>query len=238
MLDRSWLCLGAAPLALVWASAAAGQTSQPSTVTEIVVRAQTRDVALVAVKPAIGASSYSFSKETILSLPGGDNASLSQVLLQAPGVAQDSFGQLHVRGEHNGLQYRLNGVILPEGLSVFSQALSPRLAQSVELITGALPAQYGLRTGGIVDIATQSGRYRNGGSVSLYGGSHGDFEPSFEASGSRGAFNYFVSGDYLTNDLGIESPDGRSDPLHDHTRRFQGFAYLEDAIDPSTRLSL
>ena len=47
------------------------------------------------------------------------------MILQAPGVAQDSFGQLHIRGEHNGLQYRLNGVILPEGLSVFSQALSP-----------------------------------------------------------------------------------------------------------------
>ena len=38
---------------------------------------------------------------------------------EMPGVAQDSFGQLHIRGEHNGLQYRLNGIILPEGISVF-----------------------------------------------------------------------------------------------------------------------
>ena len=90
-------------------------------------------------------------------LPGGENTPLNQVILQAPGVAQDSFGQLHIRGEHNGLQYRLNGVILPEGLSVFSQALSPRLAGNVELITGALPAEYGLRTAGIIDITTKSG---------------------------------------------------------------------------------
>ena len=48
-------------------------------------------------------------------------------------------------------------MILPEGLSVFSQALSPRLAGQVELITGALPAEYGLRTAGIIDITTKSG---------------------------------------------------------------------------------
>ena len=47
--------------------------------------------------------------------------------MQAPDAAQDSFGQFHIRGEHNGLQYRLNGIILPEGISVFGQTLDPRL---------------------------------------------------------------------------------------------------------------
>ena len=107
------------------------------------------------------------------------------MVLQAPGAVQDSFGQLHIRGEHNGLQFRLNGVILPEGLSVFSQALSPRLAGSVELITGALPAEYGLRTAGIIDITTKSG-LANGGEVSIYGGSHDEIEPSFELWRPRG----------------------------------------------------
>ena len=97
---------------------------------------------------------------------------LNSVILQTPGVAQDSFGQLHVRGEHNGLQYRLNGIILPEGISVFGQTLDPRLAESVRLITGALPAEYGLRTAGIIDIQTKSGVFDNGGVVSMYGGSH------------------------------------------------------------------
>ncbi len=163
---------------------------------------------------------------------------MNQVVLQMPGVAQDSYSQLHIRGEHNGLQYRLNGVILPEGLSVFSQALNPRLAGGVELITGALPAEYGLRTAGIIDITTKSGAYANGGEVSVYGGSHNDFEPSIEYGGSSGNLNYFVSGSFLANDLGIESPDGRSDPLHDFTQQYQGFAYLEDVIDPNSRVSL
>ena len=170
-------------------------------------------------------------------MPGGDNAALNQVVLQAPGVAQDSYGQLHIRGEHNGLQFRLNGVILPEGLSVFSQALNPRLADNVELITGALPAQYGLRTAGIVDITTQSGAAKNGGDVSLYGGSHGEIEPSFQYRGTSGNLNYYLSGSYLQNGLGIESPDGRSDPIHDNTQQFQGFAYLEYILDNDSRVS-
>ena len=74
-----------------------------------------------------------------------------------PGVAQDSFGQIHVRGEHANVQFRINGVELPEGLSVFGQALETRFARSVSLLTGALPAQYGFFTAGVLDIQTKTG---------------------------------------------------------------------------------
>jgi outer membrane receptor protein involved in Fe transport len=220
------------------ATSDAASASAPATSSEVVITAQRLDAARDSIEPSIGASTYSLSSEAIQALPQGENIQLNQVILQMPGVAQDSFGQLHIRDEHNALQYRLNGVILPEGLSVFSQTLSPRLAGNVELITGALPAEYGLRTGGIVDITTKSGAYANSGSVSVYGGSHEEIEPSVEYGGSSGNFSYFVSGSYLRNDLGIESPDGRSNPIHDRTDQFQGFAYLEDILDPNSRLSL
>jgi outer membrane receptor protein involved in Fe transport len=228
--------------AVAWPAAGVAQTASPAPApsgdtAELVVTAQRLNEARAAIEPQLGASTYTISSDAIKAMPGGDNTALNQVILQAPGVVQDSFGQLHVRGEHNGLQYRLNGVILPEGLSVFGQALNPRLADKVELITGALPAQYGLRTAGIVDITTKSGVFQSGGAVSLYGGSHQEFQPSFEVGGSAGALNYFVSGSFLTDALGIESPDGRSTPLHDRTRQFEGFAYVEDIIDPSTRVS-
>jgi outer membrane receptor for ferrienterochelin and colicins len=216
--------------------AAAGGASPDTAVSEVVVTAQRLNDARATIQPQTGASTYAISAQAIQAMPGGDNAALNQVVLQAPGVAQDSFGQLHIRGEHNGLQFRLNGVILPEGLSVFSQALNPRLAGNVELITGALPAQYGLRTAGIVDITTKS-QFDNTGSVSIYGGSHGEVEPSFEYGGNSGNFNYFVSGSYLQNGLGIESPDGRSDPLHDNTQQYQGFAYVEYVLDNDSRIS-
>ena len=98
--------------------------------------------------PNTGGSKYTFTQQAIQDLPQGNNTPLNQVILQAPGVAQDSYGQLHVRGDHANLQYRINGVQLPEGITGFGQVLSPRFAQSITLLTGALPAEYGLRTAG------------------------------------------------------------------------------------------
>jgi outer membrane receptor protein involved in Fe transport len=218
--------------------AASPPSASPPQVSEVVVTARRLNEARATIQPQLGASVYTITSKAIDALPGGANTGLNQVILQAPGVAQDSFGQLHVRGEHNGLQYRLDGVILPEGLSVFGQALNPRLADKVELITGALPAQYGLRTAGIVDIGTKSGEFTTGGSLSLYGGSHGEIEPSAEYSGSSGNLNYFFSASYLHDDLGVESPDKLSNPLHDTTDQLQAFAYVGDIIDPASRVSL
>ncbi len=210
---------------------AAAQTDPQAAVPTITVTAARLNEARIGIQTKIGASTYTITSKAINAQPGGDNNLLSQVIIQAPGVAQDSFGQLHVRGEHNGLQYRLNGIIIPEGISVFGQTLDPRLANSVDLITGALPAEYGLRTAGVIDVQTKAGTFTPGGHVGVYGGSHSDLQPSFDYGGSAGSFNYFVSGDYLTNTLGIESPDGRSSPDHDRTRQYHGFVYLQDIID-------
>jgi outer membrane receptor protein involved in Fe transport len=185
-----------------------------------------------------GASTYTFSSEAIQAAPGGDNVQLNQVMLQVPDAAQDSFGQLHIRGDHNGLQFRLNGVILPDGISFFGQTLPPRMISSLQLITGSLPAEYGLRSAGIIDLTTKGGALQPGGEVSVYGGSHNSVQPSFNYGGSSGANSYFVTGDYLQNDLGIESPDGSPDPLHDHTRQWHGFGYFEHLIDESNRVTL
>ena len=207
------------------------------TVSEVVVTARRLDAARQTVEPALGATTYSLSKQVIDILPGGENVALNQVILQAPGVVQDSFGQLHIRGDHADIQYRLNNVILPEGISVFGQTLSPRLAGNIDLITGALPAQYGLRTAGIVNITTKNG-FQNGGQVGIYGGSHEEMEPSAEYGGSWGSNSLFVSGSFLHTGLGIESPDGSSTPLHDKSNQLQLFGYFDHIISPSDRISL
>jgi outer membrane receptor for ferrienterochelin and colicins len=212
-------------------------TADAAPVDEIVVIAQHLNEARAGIQTQTGASTYVINEAAINAAPGGDNSLLNQVVMQAPDVAQDSFGQFHVRGEHNGLQYRLNGIILPEGISVFGQSLDPKLVSSLTLVTGALPAEYGLRTAGIIDLKTKSGVIDPGGSVSIYGGSHGTFQPSFNYGGTAGNLNYFVSGDFLRNDLGIESPDGTSNPDHDHTTQYHGFGYFEYILDAENRLS-
>jgi outer membrane receptor protein involved in Fe transport len=230
---RSILLCGAASAALLAVSTPV--FAQP--VESVTVTAEKLAAARNGIQTQTGASTYTITAKDIQSQPGGDNSQLNSVILQMPGVAQDSFGQLHVRGEHNGIQYRLNGVILPEGISVFGQTLDPRLAESVRLITGALPAEYGNRTAGIIDIQTKSGVFDNGGVVSMYGGSHSTLAPSIAYGGSSGHFNYFVSGDYTTNTLGVESPDGSTDPKHDRTQQYHGFMYLQDIVDNNSSVT-
>ena len=206
-------------------------------VSEIVVTAHRLDMALQSIEPALGATSYSLSRTFINDLPGGANSQLNQVVLQAPGVTQDGFGQLHIRGDHGNIQYRLNNVILPEGLQVFGQTLSPRLASNIELITGALPAQYGLRTAGIINITAKSGQ-ASGGEVGLYGGSHGVVTPTLEYGASSDASSAFVSATYTATNVGIESPDGSAVPLHDKSQQGQIFGYFDHILDPTSRVSL
>ena len=220
------------------ATAATNAASTPDALPDIVVTAQHLDEARSHIQTQTGASTYTIDAAAIAATPGGANTLLNQVVLQAPDVVQDSFGQFHVRGEHAGLQYRINGVILPEGIAVFGQTLDPRLISSISLVTGALPAEYGLRTAGIIDITTKSGVQAPGGFVSMYGGSHGEVQPSVAYGGGSGPFSYFVTGDFLRDDLGIESPDGSSNPIHDHTTQYHGFGYFEDILNDENRVAL
>jgi outer membrane receptor for ferrienterochelin and colicins len=234
---KAWL-LFALPAAASLASQPATAEVADSSLPTIVVTAQHLNEERSRIDNDTGASTYKFDSKAIESEPGGDNVQLNQVMLQLPDAAQDSFGQLHIRGDHNGLQFRLNGVILPDGISVFGQTLPPRLISSLKLITGSLPAEYGLRSAGIIDVSTKSGALEPGGEVSMYGGSHGTIEPSFNYGGSTGSNTYFVSGDFIRNNLGIESPDGRSNPIHDHTKQWHGFGYFEHIFGENDRVSL
>ncbi|KAF0105831.1 MAG: tonB dependent receptor [Rhodospirillaceae bacterium] len=189
------------------------------------------------IQPSLGATRYDFSKTAISNTPLGENATLNQVLLRAPGVVQDGFGQIHVRGDHGSLQYRLDGVQLPEGLALFSSILSPRFADQLSLITGALPAQYGLRTAGVVDITVKSGTTNPGGEASAMVGSYNWVQPALEYGGRSGNFDYFAVGQYVSNNIGIENPTPSTAPLHDSTAQWYALTKLSALADENTRLS-
>jgi hypothetical protein len=115
------------------------------------------------------------------------------VILQAPGVAQESYGQLHVRDEHANLQFRIDDVLIPEGITGFSQEIDTHLVKSVALITGSLPAKFGFRTSGIIDIHTKVGVTLNDGDLSYYRGSNATIFPPMNfdllyGSGLRSGF--------------------------------------------------
>jgi outer membrane receptor protein involved in Fe transport len=197
------------------------------------------DKARSQILPNLGATAYTHTADQIQMQSQGDNAPLNQIVLRSPGVAQDSAanGDLHVRGEHANLQYRINDVLLPEGITGFGLELDPRFINSLQLITGSLPAQYGFRTAGVVDIQTKSGAFQNGGEGEVYGGSFDTIRPSAEFGGSSGKFNYFVDGSYEHSGLGIENPTPSYSATHDNTDQFKTFTYMSYLLSDTSRLS-
>jgi outer membrane receptor protein involved in Fe transport len=196
--------------------------------------------ARIDLSPNIGTTIYSIDKHMVDQLGQGDNTPFNEVLLRLPGVSQDSkgSGSIHVRDDHGNVQYRVNGVQLPESISGFGQSIDTRFVESTDFITGALPAQFGLRTSGIVDIQTKEGQPKSGGRVGVLVGSHDHVEPSAEFFGTQGAFNYYLSGSYLANNLGIENPLPDRSALHDRTKQNKSFGSLSYFLDDQTRLGL
>lgn len=232
-------------LTLITVAAHAAQTpaappdspdTSPVLLEPVVVR-DTLDQAREDIVPSLGAAEFQLDRSQLDALALGANAGFNEVLLRVPGVAQDAFGQVHLRGEHADLQYRINDVLLPEGLSGFGQELDTRFVDHAAVLTGALPAQYGYRTAGVVDIHTRSAT-RSGGEATLFGGSFGTLRASAEGTFAGARTNGYVTATTERTDLGVENPTPARTALHDRKTQEQAFAYASTVIDPSSRVNL
>jgi len=195
------------------------------------------DVARESIVPSLGATSYEIGKMQVDSESLGGNGSFNQILLRVPSVAEDSFGQVHLRGEHADLQYRINDVLLPEGISGFGQELDIPFIKTTSILTGSLPAQYGYRTAGVVDIHTESGSSHFKGTLSAFAGSHDTIRSSTTSSGSSGNLSGFITLSTQTNDLGIENPAPTAEAIHDRNNQVKLFTDIAYVIDSTSRVS-
>jgi hypothetical protein len=242
------------------APAPAAQPVSPGA--QLNAKAETFDQARSNLFTTVGTTSSVITQSAINALPGGDNTPVERILLQAPGVSQDSAasGLLHVRNDHANVQFRINGVMLPDGLTGFGSILDASWIGSMALVVGALPAEYGLRTVGLVDITTRADIFNNSGQVSIYGGSQGTLTPTIQYGGTFGStcptitpapgthalpsadcfpgVQYFFTGRYLQTKEGLENSIPSYSPIHDFSQQGKGFAYLSTFVDPYTRLSL
>jgi outer membrane receptor protein involved in Fe transport len=217
-------------------------TAQPdpqasAEVPETIVQARRLDAARAEISPALGATVSRLDRKSIEGLPQGLDAPINQLLLTFPGVVQDSFGEIHIRGEHRNLQYRINGVTIPEGIQGFGAFLDARGIRSLSLITGSLPAQFGYRTGGVVDVNLISGASNPGGWIGATGGSFNSFQPSAGYAGVFGGWDVFATGTYRQSLQGIEPPTGAYDALHNRTDQLRGLLSASRLLDDRTRIS-
>ncbi|WP_245270672.1 TonB-dependent receptor [Beijerinckia mobilis] len=216
------------------------QKTMPSPSDVLIEATERFDRARADLSPRSGANAYDLSHQAIERLPQGDNAPFDRIVLQMPGVTQDSMsgGGFHVRNEHANVQYRINGILLPDGVSGFGQILDPAFIGNLALIDGVLPSRYGLHTAGILDITTRSGLFDNGGDVSLYGGSYDSIMPRLSYGGTSGKTQYFAVGRFLSTSRGMDSLTIGHEAFHNESQQGRFFGYASSMIDDATRVSV
>jgi hypothetical protein len=83
----------------------------------------------------------------------------SLVTLTSPGVAADSNGLFHGLGDHASNSFSVDGQPITDQQSkVFSNQLPTNSVQSLEVISGAPPAEYGDKTSLVINVTTRSGQ--------------------------------------------------------------------------------
>ena len=196
-------------------------------------------------------SSQEEDQQQISQLPGGATQSLPKVLYSTnPGFVEGSFGQVFARGNHANLQYDIDGIQLPDSVSgTFGDAFSVLDIDRMEVITGGLPAEYGNRLSGVVNILTRSGGLEPGGTLDLNYGSFNTFSPQLTYGGSMdgGRLRYFLSGTYSSTDRGLDTPEpasesdqgqGGTDAVHDQSSSNNQFGKLDWDVDAQDTLML
>jgi hypothetical protein len=175
------------------------------------------------------------SRQLITKIPlESPTSSLSSlVTLAAPGVAADSNGLFHGLGDHAENSFSLDGQPITDQQSkVFSNQIPAQAVQSMEVIEGAPPAQYGDKTSLVIDVTTRSGQ-----GVTT---PHGSTEFSYGSFGSStGAFNLAYGGTNWGNFIAVNGQNtGRFlDPpefsvMHDKGNEENVFDRVDYQFDP------
>lgn len=171
--------------------------------------------------------------------PQGADQPFDRLVTQFAGVSSDSAASrpdFHIRNEYANAQYRINGIMLPDGVSGLGAFLETSFIGSVALLDGVLPAQYGLRTAGVLDIRSKTFDAPSG-TAEIYGGSHGLLAGSLNYGGTVKDTQYFISLRGVRTDVGIENPTASFDPIHDRSAQFKGFGYISNILSDSARLT-
>jgi len=165
----------------------------------------------------------------------------SLVTLASPGISADSDGQMHSMGDHASNSFSVDGQSITDQTSkTFSNQISMDSVQSLEVIPGAPPAEFGGKTSLVIVATTRSGLGENKptGEVTASYGSFGSSNIGFNlATGSQRLGN-FVSASVTNTGRFLDPPEYHA--IHDHGNEeslFDRIDYQRSAAN-SLRLSL
>ena len=133
-------------------------------------------------------------------LPGArPGAGVQQLVATAPGWATEDNGLIHARGVDDGFLYVSDGIPMKDRIDTFfAGGLETDTFQSIEIIDGHIPVEYGYASGGVINIVPKSGLSREWSvSLGVRAGSERSGEVALVAGGSVGeSVGIFATGAY------------------------------------------
>jgi hypothetical protein len=134
----------------------------------------------------------------------------SLVTLASPGVAADSNGLFHGLGDHASNSFSVDGQPITDQQSkVFSNQIPSNSIQSLEVIDGAPPAEYGGKTSLVINVTTRSGQglTKPTGSISTSYGSFGSATGSVDLGYGGQNWGNFFEMDGLNTGRFLDPPE-------------------------------
>ena len=165
--------------------------------------------------PTASGSVETVTRAELAALPGGDDRPVTDVIATQPGFVVDALGSVYARGNHGDIQYQIDGIPIPDSVgSLFAASIPVRLIQTLEILSGGMPAEYGDRLSAVVNLVTRQGGEHDDGNVQLRYGSYQTTEVGAAYSTTEGKLGAFVGGSYLYSQRALDPPS--IDPiLHD-----------------------
>jgi outer membrane receptor protein involved in Fe transport len=167
------------------------------------------------------------------------NNSLDKMLATLPGVVQFSYNEPVINGFH-GVTYNIDGAPLPLATtSNFAEIIDPKSIDSIEVLTGAIPAEYGGdRMGGVVNIISNRPTDIPPGFYGLITGGVGNQNQgvgTLDLASRFGSSELFLNANSQTTSRGLDAPT--FNPINDASSSSDQFLRFLTQMSPRSTLA-
>ncbi len=168
-------------------------------------------------------SQNSIGRQQLAALP--TNNSLNQVITTVPGIVRFSYNEPVAHGFH-GVTYEIDGAPIPQATSSnFAELIDPKSIDSLEIFTGAMPAEYGgSRQGAVINIISNRASdltvpYQ--GALTFGAGNYGQSLLSFDNAAKSGKTELFFNANTQSTTRGLDAPTFSA--IHDNNSQTDAF---------------
>jgi outer membrane receptor protein involved in Fe transport len=176
--------------------------------------------------------------QTILERPVGaaPSRAIESIVASTPGFVTDDNGRMHPRGSESQVQYVVDGVPITDNMSaIFSTSLDARTLRTVEVLTGGIPAEFGDKLAGVINVNTRSGlEGPTQGGISFSGGSFSTGETAVDFATHTKKLGFLTNLSSSTSQRYLDPP--ALDNFHNFGRTGKAFFRLDYQFDANNTL--